>query len=490
MFMNRSWGLWLDQRTKAFGLLVGLFLWGYNALGQLHVVLDSVPAYTPAGATIYLAGSFNNWNPSSAAHALTWRPDSTRALTLPAGSGTLAFKFTRGSWASVEGNASGSFRPNRTYTYGNGDTVRLKVLSWEDLHSGSGGGGGGGGTANAQVQILTDTFWMPTLGRYRRIWLYLPPDYQTVLNKRYPVLYMHDGQNLFNSATSFAGEWEVDECLSRLFTGGDYGAIVVGIDNGGSQRINEYSPWVHPQYGGGQGDAYAQFIVQYLKPYIDAHYRSDSTRNGTWIWGSSMGGFLSQYAAVRYQEVFSRAGVFSPSLWFDNRIMQQPSLEGYRWPVRFYVMAGALESSSMVAQVQQLKDAMVQAGFPAGLVQTVIRSDGQHAEWFWRREFEQAYRWLQGQSMASVEEPKTESIQLRIYPNPVQGRCRIEWSSFRETPQAGHLKVRDPLGRTVLFLTGSLPLDLNLTAYPRGLYTLEFITSEGGTYRGRLLHVD
>jgi metallo-beta-lactamase class B len=153
-------------------------------------------------------------------------------------------------------------------------------------------------------------------------------------------------------------------------------------------------------------------------------------------------------------------------------------------------MAGALESSSMVAQVQQLKDAMVQAGFPAGLVQTVIRSDGQHAEWFWRREFEQAYRWLQGQSMASVEEPKTEFIQLRIYPNPVQGRCRIEWSSFRETPQAGHLKVRDPLGRTVLFLTGSLPLDLNLTAYPRGLYTLEFITSEGGTYRGRLLHVD
>ncbi|NBW32694.1 MAG: hypothetical protein EBR22_01925, partial [Cytophagia bacterium] len=144
MFMNRSWGLWLDQRTKAFGLLVGLFLWGYNALGQLHVVLDSVPSYTPAGATIYLAGSFNNWNPSSAAHALTWRPDSTRALTLPAGSGTLAFKFTRGSWASVEGNASGSFRPNRTYTYGNGDTVRLKVLSWEDLHSGSGGGGGGG----------------------------------------------------------------------------------------------------------------------------------------------------------------------------------------------------------------------------------------------------------------------------------------------------------------------------------------------------------
>ena len=485
-FWGRGWG----QRSKKLGLLLSFLGSSYNASCQLHLVLDSVPTYTPAGATIYLAGSFNNWNPGSAAHVLTWRPDSTRMLTLPPGSGTLSFKLTRGSWASVEGNASGAFRPNRTYSYGNGDTVRLKVLSWEDLHSGSGGGGGTGGTANAQVQILTDTFYMPTLGRYRRIWLYLPPDYQTALNKRYPVLYMHDGQNLFNTATSFAGEWEVDECLSRLFAGGDYGAIVVGIDNGGSQRINEYSPWVHPQYGGGQGDAYAQFIVQYLKPYIDAHYRSDSTRNGTWIWGSSMGGFLSQYAAVRYQEVFSRAGVFSPSLWFDNRIMQQPSLEGYRWPVRFYVMAGALESSSMVAQVQQLKDALVQAGFPAGLVQTVIRSDGQHAEWFWRREFEHAYRWLQGQAMASVEPPKSVSTHLEIYPNPTRGLSQVVGPSLQETSLPGQFLVRDPLGRIVYSVTDSLPLELDLTSYPRGFYTVELRSSEGRTYRGRLRLVD
>jgi metallo-beta-lactamase class B len=153
-------------------------------------------------------------------------------------------------------------------------------------------------------------------------------------------------------------------------------------------------------------------------------------------------------------------------------------------------MAGALESSSMVAQVQQLKDAMVQAGFPTGLVQTVIRSDGQHAEWFWRREFEQAYRWLQGQAMASVEDPKTESTQLGVYPNPSMGRCRVECLSRQETSLAGQLKVRDPLGRIVLSVTDSLPLELNLTAYPRGFYTLEFSSSEGRPYRGRLLLVD
>jgi metallo-beta-lactamase class B len=197
---------------------------------------------------------------------------------------------------------------------------------------------------------------MPTLNRYRRIWLYLPVDYGTATTRRYPVIYMHDGQNLFNAATSFAGEWEVDECLMRLHGLGDAGAIVVGIDNGGSQRIDEYSPWVHPQYVGGQGDAYLQFIVQTLKPYIDARYRTDSTRNGTWIWGSSMGGLISQYGAVKYQKVFSRVGVFSPSLWFDSRIMQQPALEGYRQGMRFYLLAGALESNSMVPQLNQLRD--------------------------------------------------------------------------------------------------------------------------------------
>lgn len=452
---------------------------------QIEVVVDSVPSYTPAGAALYIAGTFNQWNPGSPNHQLVRRPDSTWSITLPQGTGTLSFKLTRGSWASVEGNASGSFRPNRTYTYGNGDTLRLRVLSWEDLHAGS---GGGGGSANSQVQILTDTFWIPTLNRYRRLWLYLPPDYGTAVHKRYPVIYMHDGQNLFNNATAFAGEWEVDECLSRLFAGGDYGAMVVGIDNGGSQRINEYSPWVHPQYGGGQGDAYLQFIVQTLKPYIDARYRSDSTRNGTWIWGSSMGGLISQYAGVKYQEVFSRIGVFSPSLWFDQRIMQQPALEGFRLPVRTYVMAGAQESASMVSQVQQLQSAMAQAGFPSGLFNTVIRSDGQHAEWFWRREFEAAYRWLQGQAMAPLGMQKALGS-LSVYPNPVRGICRIGWGKEESNGfQEGRLLLRDHLGKVVLRMDSTqLPVSLDLSNYPFGVYALEWNNTQGQRSMARLL---
>ncbi|MFM7288389.1 MAG: alpha/beta hydrolase, partial [Bacteroidota bacterium] len=453
--------------------------------GQVTIIVDSVPSYTPAGAQVFIAGTFNQWNPGASAHQLSLIPDSTRRITLPAGSGPVSFKFTRGSWASVEGNALGAFRPNRTFTYGNGDTIRLKILSWEDLHSSS---GGGGGTANAQVSLLTDTFWMPTLNRYRRIWLYLPVDYATSPSQRYPVIYMHDGQNLFNAATSFAGEWEVDECLTRLHGQGDQGAIVVGIENGGSQRINEYSPWVHPQYGGGQGDAYLQFIVQTLKPYIDARYRTDSTRNGTWIWGSSMGGLISQYGAVKYQEVFSRVGVFSPSLWFDQRIMQQPLQEGYRMPVRFYLMAGALEGSSMLPQLNQLKDQLLLAGFPASQVQTVARSDGQHAEWFWRREFQEAYQWLKGSMPSSAHHPISPSTnpKLMVLPQPCGSACVLrvlfnnEWGATGQTGSETAwgpipLQIVDPTGRVVhqgMLESSETLLD---NVLPAGIYRLQAV---------------
>jgi alpha-glucosidase len=157
--------------------------------------------------------------------------------------------------------------PDRTFTFtGQPQTLNLTILSWEDV-------GGTNSTAAANVSILNTQFWMPELNRSRRIWLYLPPDYATS-TKHYPVIYMKDGQNLFDAVTSFSGEWQVDETLNTLFANGDYGAIVVGIDNGGAERLNEYSPWNNPQYGGGQGALYMDFVAETLKPFIDANYRT------------------------------------------------------------------------------------------------------------------------------------------------------------------------------------------------------------------------
>lgn len=114
--------------------------------------------------------------------------------------------------------------------------------------------------ANSGVHII-DSFYMPQLGRYRNIWVYLPPDYGSS-QKQYPVLYMHDGQNLFEDSTSFVGEWHLDETLDSLHQTGDYGCIVIGIENDGNHRMDEYMPNVHPKYGGGEGDLYIRFISE------------------------------------------------------------------------------------------------------------------------------------------------------------------------------------------------------------------------------------
>jgi predicted alpha/beta superfamily hydrolase len=450
---------------RAFFIAFIALLASTVALAQVTFRITQVPNYTPPNATLYIAGSFNGWNPGSATHALARQPDSSWLITLPAGSGSIQYKFTRGSWASVEGNATGAQRPNRSFTYGNGDTVNVSILSWEDLHSG--GGGGGSSTANAQVQVLTDSFFMPQLNRYRRIWLYLPPDYATATTKRYPVIYMHDGQNLFDNLTAFAGEWQIDETLSQLHAQGNHGAIVVGINNGGSQRINEYSPWVNAQYGGGQGDEYVDFIVQTLKPWIDARYRTDSTRLGTAIGGSSMGGLISQYAAVQYQNVFSKVAIFSPSLWFSPSVYTQVSQTGKQHPMRFYVLAGALESSNMVAQVTQLQTDLLAAGFSSSEVQLVIKADGQHSEWFWRREFAAAYQWLFAQG-TGFEHPDFKEV--KVYPNPTTDRL---WVDLAGQSTTAHYRIHDALGR--LCNSGTLEAgdSIAVSELPKGVYQFE-----------------
>src|SRR4051812_3687009 len=133
--------------------------------------------------------------------------------------------------------------------------------------------------------IVLPEIWSPQLRNARDILIYLPPDYDTEIQS-YPVIYMHDGQNLFDASTSYAGEWQVDETMEELSRSG-YPAIVVGISNAGEQRIDEYSPFVDDQHGGGRGDAYLAFVVETLKPQIDELYRTLPDRAHTGILGAS-----------------------------------------------------------------------------------------------------------------------------------------------------------------------------------------------------------
>lgn len=387
--------------------LILLFVGSLSLPAQVTLRITSIPNNTPLGATIYLAGSINSWTPGNAAYIM--QPDGLGAfqITIPEGTGTVEYKFTRGSWSTVEGNANGGFLPNRSFTFtGNPQTINLSILSWEDL------GGGNNSTAASNVQILSPSFFMPQLNRNRRIWLYLPPDYFTS-TKHYPVLYMKDGQNLFDNQTSFSGEWQVDETLNTLFNQGDYGAIVVGIDNGGGERLNEYSPWVNPQYGGGQGDAYMAFVAETLKPYIDENFRTRPEPEMNALIGSSMGALIATYGACEYPNAFRKIGSFSPAYWFaltplTTYISSVPNLNQHR----VYFVAGQNESSTMVPNITTIRTTMQNNGLTTNNTFTKIDANGTHSESYWRNEFGAAYQWLFMEENLSVNKEENKKPQI------------------------------------------------------------------------------
>jgi predicted alpha/beta superfamily hydrolase len=400
----------LNNRFILFYIFMFLY-WAGNA--QLHIVVNKIPENTPQGDSIYIAGTFNGWNPGNETFRLLSDSSGNYKITLNPTAGTVRFKFTRGSWQKVEGNATGGFIPDRTITYtGQAKTEVLSIVGWEDL-----GQPGTGSTASPQVSVLSENFFIPQLNRSRKIWLYLPPDYHTS-QKHYPVLYMQDGQNLFDRQTAFAGEWKVDESLDSLFNLGDHGCIVVGIENGGTQRLNEYSPWVNPQYGGGQGDAYILFITSTLKPYVDSVYRTLPEFEFTGIMGSSMGGLISLYGGIKYPDVFGKTGALSSSFWFSPNSYTHLSDTGAGEDSYIYMIAGGQEGGNQIKDMEKMQEALINAGLPFSNVISVQHPDGAHSEWYWAREFPKVYQWLFEKKTSGVIEPtKGEKITFLIkYP--------------------------------------------------------------------------
>jgi predicted alpha/beta superfamily hydrolase len=447
--------MFLNLRFILFYIFMFLH-WAGNA--QLHIVVNKIPENTPQGAPIYIAGTFNGWNPGNELFRL--QPDSSGnyRITLNPAVGTIRFKFTRGSWQKVEGNATGGFIPDRTVTYsGQAKTEFLSIAGWEDL-----GQPGSGSTASPQVSILSENFFIPQLNRSRKIWLYLPPDYHSS-QKHYPVLYMHDGQNLFDRQTAFAGEWKVDESLDSLFNLGDHGCIVVGIENGGSQRLNEYSPWVNPQYGGGQGDAYISFIISTLKPYVDSVYRSLPEPEFTGIMGSSMGGLISLYASIKYPDVFGKTGALSSSFWFSPNSYTYVSDTGAEEGSYIYMIAGGQEGGNQIKDMEKMQETLINAGLPSSNVISVPHPDGAHSEWYWSREFPKVYQWLFEKKTSGVIEPeKSEKITFRIK------YSELLIAGYAIDP-ASRLSVADIQGRIRL----SLPVkenQIDISSLDAGIY--------------------
>jgi predicted alpha/beta superfamily hydrolase len=253
------------------------------------------------------------------------------------------------------------------------------------------------------LRILTPPLHLPGLQRARTLRVLLPADYATS-DRRYPVIYMHDGQNLFDAATAYAGEWGVDETLADLARQQGFAAIVVGIDHGGPRRINELSAWPNPDTGAGDGDLYLDDMVSRIKPFIDANYRTQTQPASTMIAGSSLGGLASLYAIHRRPDVFGKALVFSPSLWVSEQAFMHVGNTRLPASARIYLYMGAAEDSQgkALADVERLHDLLRQR-LPAADQVTLSVVDGAgHNEPAWRAELPRALIWAFGLGEAAA----------------------------------------------------------------------------------------
>lgn len=245
--------------------------------------------------------------------------------------------------------------------------------------------------STASTNVTVFKLPAPQLDTLKTIRIYLPKSYESSTHF-YPVIYMHDAQNLFDKETSYVGEWEVDEFLDNLAT---KEVIVVGIDHGNTKRIDELTPFEHKKYGGGNGDAYLAFITQSLKPYIDKKYRTLSERAHTSIIGSSLGGLISFYAALEYPQIFGNIGVFSPSFWYSDKIYEKAEKAIINKDTKFYFLAGTEEDENLIAEIEKMLEILREKGIEKPNIGVKYIEGGKHNEALWSKNFPEAFKWLQ-----------------------------------------------------------------------------------------------
>ncbi|MBC7978071.1 MAG: alpha/beta hydrolase [Myxococcales bacterium] len=243
--------------------------------------------------------------------------------------------------------------------------------------------------------VTVNHFASPQLGNSRTLLVYLPPSYAQNPLKRYPVLYMHDGQNLFNAATSsFGTEWRVDENINALVNAGQMDEVIVVGAYNTSNRIWEYTPCCDVDFGGGGAATYERFLIDTVKPFIDGSFRTLSAKANTAVMGSSLGGLLSFYIARRNPTVFGKAGCMSSSFWWNREMLTvEVQQSTTRVPVQLYLDAGT--SSDGLPETTRMDQALLADGYVQGLdVNFVTAQGGSHNEASWAARVATPLQWL------------------------------------------------------------------------------------------------
>jgi predicted alpha/beta superfamily hydrolase len=325
---------------------------------------------------VYVVGNFNNWLPEDERFRMKRIKNDNFRLEFPLNMSCtqpIEYKYTRGGWENVEIDAYGSHTFNRVAATLAG-VISDFVPRWVNNNN--------IGYVGYLPKIQTvPGFYMPQLNKCRTISILLPYNYEHS-DKKYPVLYLQDGQNLCNPNSKF-GNWAIDKKMAVLAERGASDVIIVTVEHGENDRAAEYA--------GISSKKYIDFLVETLKPYIDTRYRTKTTREHTGIGGSSLGGLVSMMAGlVYYPQIFGKLMVFSPSLWAMPTLNLDAILNAPHWQSSLYLYAGAQESKTMVPHLNRFLEGLKKYR-PTGIdIQKVIHPEGQHKEVFWENAFPKA----------------------------------------------------------------------------------------------------
>lgn len=338
---------------------------------RLTFVVET-PASTPAGATLWISGNLaalGAWNGTGLPLiALSGGRYAGRLAVEP---GTdLEFKITRGGWDTVEKGPGGEELANRRFHAERDDTVRVKVAAWRDQTA---------APASARPHTLTGdvrphTAFPSRFVKARDVWVWLPPGYDRDSTQRYPVLYFHDGNNVFDRATSFIGlEWGVDETADRLIRAGELRPFIAVAIANTPDRMAEYTSAADARHGGGRSADYLRFMLEELKPFVDRTYRTRTDAASTGVIGSSLGGLAALDAGLLHPEAFRLIGCVSPAVWWADQDLVKRVQSGKGAPLRIWLDIGTAEGGDAADREQSLTgaralhDALVRRGYRDGV---------------------------------------------------------------------------------------------------------------------------
>lgn len=372
---------------------------------DVEIEITQVPRYyTGVEDDLYIAGDFNDWTLRSSKYKFTKLPNGHYNIKLDLPIGYYEYRISRGTATTIEIGPSSNDTEidmvkalnHRLLIYTNDPhKYEIEVADWDDTH--------GDHTVTGNVFMMNTYFPYPQFNTTKSIYIYLPPDYYTS-NKTYSVIYLHDG--IFNFDSHYYteyGELKADEYMEARYAEGKEVSILVGISTTNrSMELTPYEnhvPGMYPEVGG-MADLYMDFVVHNLKPYIDEHYRTKPDRENTGLLGESLGGLITLYGGLKYQETFGKLGMFSATYVWNNSIFNfvEQNLPRYE-NTKLYFTVGTQEAGSyaglyfnMSAEMLHIIDILKTHGHEKQIMYS-IRNESHHYA-FWNKEFPLGYSWL------------------------------------------------------------------------------------------------